>query len=208
MRAIASWFLGTVIVCSIGCAPSEYPLFEADDVIFDPALLGTWRSEEEEDTWRVQEKRDAVYSIASGDDSSRVLYEAQLAELGEYRFLNISIPAVGDSAGGFHMISRIWVEEDEIRIGILSPSWLRYMRSQGKVAIDFVGLEERLRIPRNLLKLALAYNGMDLPVEQVLEQSIYLTSPTEAIRRMAIRYAEDPEAFPISIVLRRIEDSG
>lgn len=76
-----------------GCASSVSPLYTRTDAVADPAIVGTWISNDQSDTGtvRVEKATDGSYQVTlhdpkSGDDS---VYDAHLVKLGSVSFADL-----------------------------------------------------------------------------------------------------------------------
>jgi len=159
-----------------GCVvPSLHPLFTEKDLVFDPALVGTWAEEDQEETWIFLKSGDKAYDLIHTAQGLPVKYQAHLGRLGEFRFLDVypREPEVKNDFYKLHLIPvhtfwRIWMEGDLLRIAMLDPDWLKNMIAQKKVKIAHERLENR----------------------------ILLTASTQKLQKFVLQYAEDVKAFP------------
>src|SRR6266581_3062484 len=82
-----------VALCGVvGCIPTSInPLYTGQDLVFDPALLGVWRSEgDSKDTWAFEKTGDSEYKFVYTDDEGKTgQFEAHLLKLGHTRFLDL-----------------------------------------------------------------------------------------------------------------------
>lgn len=160
-----------------GCVPSLHPLYTEKDVVFDPALVGTWVEKGGDDRWVVSRSGNKNYysllNTPKGKGTGR--FEAHLVQLGSSRFLDVypEEPELRNDTYKFHLIpahsiSRIWLEGDVLRVGPLDEDWLRRMINEKKVQI----------------------------AHERLNKNLVLTAPTAELQKLVVRYADDPKAFP------------
>jgi len=175
-----------------GCAPeaSLNPLFTENDVVFDPALVGTWRGMDRKDesnagkpVWAFGKSGENAYSLVVTADGKRTDYKAHLVKVGQYLFFD-ALPDPPDGAFGdylylvpTHVFGRIWMEGGTARIAFLDDEWTKKM-------VD----ENRLRIAHTRV-----------------EDAVVLTAATKDLQRFVLKYADNEQAFSTSVELRREE---
>ncbi len=155
---------------AFGCpARSLFPLFAEKDLKPLPAGVKTWILEKR-DTVTFQADKGMTYRVTvrfAGGGSGQ--YIAQVGKLGDAWFLD-SYPADNDIDGHLipsHIISRIRIQRDTAWIASLDSDWLEKMIHAGKLSIPHV---ER-------------------------DGEIILTASTEQLQELALRHADDPDAF-------------
>ncbi len=111
-----------VFLSGCGDLLSVHPLYTAEDRVLDPALEGRW--ENEDDTLTVVRDGNA-YEITSAPKKSPAgetrKWVLHLVDLGGVRMADL-IPA--DDAIG-HMVVRVRVKDNELRVAFLDSEWLR-----------------------------------------------------------------------------------
>lgn len=176
MRNLKTAVVLVIILFLAGCVvPSLHPLFTEKDLVFDPALVGTWAEEDQEETWAFLKSGDNVYDLIHTAEGLPVKYEAHLGRLGEFMFLDVypGEPEVKNDFYKLHLIPvhtfwRVWIEGDVLRIAMLDPDWLKGMIAQKKVKI----------------------------AHERMEDGIILTASTQELQKFILQYAEDLKAFP------------
>src|SRR6266699_4476433 len=82
-----------VVLCGLsGCIPTSInPLYTGQDLVFDPALIGVWRSEgDSKETWAFEKAGDTKYTFIYTDAEGKTgRFEAHLLKLGHTRFLDL-----------------------------------------------------------------------------------------------------------------------
>jgi hypothetical protein len=172
-----------------GCAPMDslQSLYTPDDKIFEEGLLGTWQpkapesDEDKNSRWifeRSGDENSYAVSLTSVDKKGRLLAKARLVRLGNTLFVDFMGDMDDDrwsSGTGVapypviptHMIGRIWIDRDSFRIRLLDDQWVKKQIKSGKFALPYIEVE----------------------AEQIL------TAKTEELRKFALAYAEDQDAF-------------
>ena len=88
------------VVLLAGCGPVEWlnSCFNEEDVVFDPALVGTWHDSDGQSTLRFQKSDDKAYKLlytevgAGNTEPQQSKYEVHLVRLGDFLFLDM-VPA-------------------------------------------------------------------------------------------------------------------
>jgi hypothetical protein len=70
MRKVLTLVSFTALLVLTGCVPSLQPLYTDEDLIFDPALLGTWFGENSSDTWEFTKKDETEYKLVVTESDS------------------------------------------------------------------------------------------------------------------------------------------
>lgn len=183
MRTMKILFTFGIVLLISGCVvPSLHPLFTEKDLVFDPALIGTWAEEDEEEAWIFLKSGDNAYDLIHAAEGTPIKYEAHLVRLGKFEFLDIypQEPEIKNDFYKLHLIPahtfwRIWTDGDVLLIARLDPDWLKDMIARKKVKIAHERLDDR----------------------------IVLTASTKELQKFILKYAEDINAFPDPAELHR-----
>jgi hypothetical protein len=120
-----------LLVSFLGCpVRSLSPIFNENDLVFDPTLLGLWKNTEQDEVLifqRLGENRYYVQRYENEGDSSA--YNVQLGRIGGYWFIDSYAIQNDDD---YHMLSthliwRIRFNDDTLRISSLEMDWLEEM---------------------------------------------------------------------------------
>jgi hypothetical protein len=184
-----------------GCAPidSIFPLYKADDAVSDDRLLGTWQpvgtnsdGSVKDQRWNfVHSKDDEFYDFNLGVVGARGGFagKVRLVRLGDSLFIDfhgdmdrtmssdkpddiIPYPAIAT-----HMIGRVWLEKDSLRIHFLNDDWIKKQVKAG----------------------ALSLAHLDTNDGQIL------TASTEDLRKFMQAHADDADALSENYELRRFK---
>ncbi len=167
-----------------GCEPtlSLHPLFTEKDLVFEPALVGSWAGEEDKTTITFQKAGENAYELFfMGEGTTGKHFEARLAQVGRFLFLDVC-PKEVDTKDDFykkhlvraHTFYRIKIDGDVLKINYLDDDWVKKMAA-----------ERTTNIP-----------------QENLDGEIVLTAATDELQNFVLMYAEDTEAFP-SVAYRR-----
>lgn len=127
----------SILIWIVGCVPSLNPIWTEKDLIFDAALLGTWRDKDSKATFVFTKTGDKEYRVLQTDDNGvKAEFEVRLAKLKDRRFLDFTIKNVEDdqiklndwarfSIIPGHLILLVHATELELRIAAMNPDWLK-----------------------------------------------------------------------------------
>jgi hypothetical protein len=173
-----------ISILLMGCpARSVFPLFTNDDTVFNPELIGTWIDHKNGDTFSFQKYGEKNYEVVLREQMgkgrvNREAYTVQLGQIDKFWFID-SYPSKksgGDHhAVSAHILSRIWIDRDTLRMASLESDWLRAMIDADKIDIAHVRRDD----------------------------DIILTATTEELQAFVALFAEDDKAFPNPGVLIR-----
>lgn len=161
-----------------GCVPpiSLHPLFTDEELIFEPALLGTWLLEQKGD-WCTFEKADGKeYRLTCVVEGDRAEFEAHLLRLGPHTFLDTYPDNASYENGLFfahlapgHIFSRVSLEGNSLKLAQMDDEWLGKMLKAGTVKIS----HERF------------------------QDGLFLTAPTAELQAFFLEHADNADAFSI-----------
>jgi hypothetical protein len=212
-----SWFvvlfIAGVALSSAGCLTSLHPWFTEKDLVFEPALVGTWQDAAEADvTWTFERQNDTTYTLidtrneneprrdqkATDKKMVSTRLTARLMRMGDARFLDIS---AGDD----------WTDSSWLQLLLVNSHGLAKVSLDGdtlRVAfLDTDRLEGMLRDKRVVLShdVVDASGGADDPPTRVNSQSrrVLLTATTPELQAFLATYARDAAAFGDRSQMRR-----
>ena len=204
MRAIKCMAVLALTIGTLSCVWSLQPLFEKNDLVFEPGLVGTWKTADNDNTWTFEKAQDSseyvlVYQQAKFDpDGSSpdkksvpgdtVRFQARLGRLGGHLFLDLfpeekGNPWTRNDLFNWHLIRahticRVGLQKDELRLDWLDEDWLGEAFRSGKLTIAHARAED----------------------------GWVVTAPTKELQQMVLKYAEDKDAFPPSEdILHRVK---
>jgi|ERR1051326_4335635 hypothetical protein len=134
----------------LGCVPSLNPLYTEQDLIFDPALVGSWSGDNEKETWLFEKSGDKAYKLKQTDeDGHTALFEAHLFKLKDYKFLDLYLVQPWEQENkeskmngyaGFalipaHMFLKVTSVEPTLQMAFLDPDWLKDVLEKDPKAI-------------------------------------------------------------------------
>ena len=197
MRTTPLMLLLFVVMMASGCLRSIHPLYSDNDLVYRRELLGTWVDEDTAGTWtftRTGEKRYKLTHRQKGYQQGFIrsetvpgdsaTFEVHLAQFGDFLFMDL-FPEPLERRNDLckvhwipvHTFSRVWLENDALKMSMLSGDWLRAMIDEGKLKIG----HERI------------------------EDEIVLTASTDVLQKLVISFANDPEAFPEPRLLYKLQ---
>jgi hypothetical protein len=204
MRTIKYLAILALTIGSLSCVWSLQPLFEEKDLVFEPGLVGTWKTVDDVDTWTFEKAREGNgYVLVHHQAEYRpggslqdknpvpgdtVRFQARLGRLGSRLFLDLipeekDNPWVHNDLFNWHLIRahticRVSLAKAELRLDWLDEDWLKEAMRSGKITIAHAPAEDGLVV----------------------------TAPTEELQQLVLKYADDQDAFPPSEdVLQRVK---
>ena len=167
--------IGIAIVMA-GCVPSLQPLYTPEDLVFDPALVGTWTGPGGSDSWSFQKSDENAYRLTIAGTEEPDRFDVRLVRLGDRLFLDIYPVESLDMGGSFyrghliltHSFARISLDQDTLQVASLDHTWLWGMIS-----------DKKLKISHELVNV----------------NEVVLTAPTKDLQAFVKKYAGNKEAF-------------
>ena len=159
------------------CVPSLHQLYTEDKTVFEPALLGTWITEDGKDTCIMQEAGDETkyYDMNYSQEGVAANLEGHLMKFGNTLFLDTypEEPAVKNDIYKTHLIlahifSKIDLKGDTVEVAVIDDEWFRDQIASGKVKI----------------------------ANENQDNGFILTANTEELQKFSTDYATDEDAFP------------
>ena len=166
------------LLLASACVPSLHPLYTDADLFLDRRLIGRWVGIEDSKTpavWKFERSGDDGYTLTHTAERKTARFNAHLVRLRDYVFLDLQPrqePGILNEMleahlVGAHTFSRIWVEDDHVRMSSLNEEWLKRMLREKKFLLG----------------------------HEIIDGRLLLTASTATLQRFAIRYAEDTLAF-------------
>lgn len=186
------------IVSMMACVPCLNPLFTEKELVLDEAILGSW-VDEEHASWVFEQSTEDSYLLTyhpleagwplSSVPGNPVRFEARLVRLGDDLFLDLfpdaypDSQALGNDLALFHLVpahtfSRIWIDQEGIKLGMLDPEWLERGLAAGEIEI----------------------------AHKRGEEGVLLTAATSELQAFARTFADNKEAFGVITQLVRVEE--
>ncbi len=165
---------------ALGCPTRTlFPLFAQKDLMTLPALVGTW-SNADGDTVTIQPAADKNYQATFHNTrGENAQYTTHVGKLGNSWFLDSYSAGKGIDHHLIraHIISRIRVDGDSLRVAPLEGDWLEKMIDAGKLSIPSVKPSD----------------------------DIILTASTEELQQLCVRFENDAAAFRESPGFARVK---
>lgn len=134
-----------------GCVPSLNPLYTAEDLVFEPKLVGIWAEKEDsEERWTFEKSGDTAYRVVYEDeDKKRGVFEVHLLRLGENLYLDFFPDDEAmknlDASDLYkfhwlpaHTFARVFRIEPELQMAFMNPDWLDKQLEADEKLIDHV----------------------------------------------------------------------
>ena len=181
-----------VVLILAGCVPCWNPLYTEKDLVFDPALVGTWTSadakQDSRESWTFSKTGDKLYQLQQIDeDGHKAQFQARLVQLKEHQFLDLYLSKVEDddvklnvlarfSLVPAHLILKVEQIEPAPKLAPMNPEWMK----------------EFLKKHPDAIAHRVVYDG-----------NVALTSSTAELQKFVLEHLNDKEFFGGPMELRR-----
>lgn len=175
-----------------GCIPSIHPIYTEKDVIFAPALLGTWREEDSKETWEFSKDTDRSYRLVYTDDrNEKGTFTVHLVKIDGTMFIDLFPTELDGQMNEFYMLHFLPVHtfiliqqiEPRLKMSLMDPDWLENHLKQNPKAVQHGILSDRTLLP-----------------------SILLTSSTKELQTFLLKHVKTKGAFtqPVEMMRQKI----
>jgi hypothetical protein len=179
-------FLAMLLALALlnGCTPvmSLQPLANSRMSVTEDWLEGVWEAEEENDViWIFRPDQNEGYRLTITEKLSTTFFQVRLVRLNGQLFLDARMQHDEDTDPFViapHLIGRIWVQRDEIRIRMLSEDWVSTRAKNGQLEIPFTYASGK-------------------------QEQVVLSASTEQLQQFVVLHAEERDAFSVEQKLRR-----
>lgn len=172
-----------------GCLPTSLnPLYTDKDIVFDPALVGTWAGENSpEETWTFRADGEKKYKLVLKDEEGKSgEFEVHLLKLGGQQFLDLFPGETG---------FKDWNKMDTYKIHFIpAHSFLKVERITPDLEVSQMDLEW---LQKFLQKRPSAIK------HEVLDGRIVFTAPTRELQKFVVKHLKTAGAFGEVSKLRR-----
>jgi hypothetical protein len=153
-----------------GCAStvSIHPLYTSQDLVSDLPIEGTW-TEQDGEIWQVQKSGDGydVTVLHTGDTPSTEAFNVHTLRLKNADYVDATSKSQPDLGIAGHLLGKIEVQGDEMRVTLLNDDWLKKTMQAGLAPPSVTGEDKR----------------------------IILTAPTSDLQRFVTMHAADADAW-------------
>jgi hypothetical protein len=156
------------------------PAYDAESVVFDETLLGSWENRTDGATASLERGEWRSYKITYSDRSATRPFQGNLTRIGTTAFLDLT-EMRGTDPGPFlvplHGVMRVTIEPDELTVSLLDYAWF------GRV------LQEK------------SFGALALALDD--RRNVVMTGPRGAIRRWLMRAPD--AAFSAPMMFRKVQ---
>jgi hypothetical protein len=161
---------------------SLQPVYDPDALVWDPALVGTWQSTDDETTLEIEQDEWRSYRIQYRHPIEAGELTGYLAAVGDERFMDV-MPVRGTDRGAFvlplHAVARVRLAEGRLELTPLSYDWFLDRAKEGN-----------------------AIGKLSVTIDH--KQNIVLVSPPAAVRQWLAGQAKDGEMFgPATVFVKK-----
>ncbi len=125
----------------VGCVPSWNPFYTEKDLVFDPALVGSWRPTEagveSKEAWEFSKNGEKLYRLQQTDDQGRTaIFDAGLFKLNNRMFLDLYLTKIeGEglkvndwaevSLVPAHLLLLVEQIKPSVKLALMDPDWIK-----------------------------------------------------------------------------------
>ena len=170
-----------------GCVvTSVYPFYQAKDVTFDPALLGTWvdtDSDPGDDSWVFEKIDDRTYKLIVANGTEKTEFDARLFKLGDVMFLDWLPRERPDGGVPMHHLVRVDTISPQLTVRLFKSDWLA---------------DHLERNPR-----AVRHIAVPKPAGEGGSDEIVLTADTKELQRFIRKHLKTADAWSEAEIMRK-----
>lgn len=180
MKKICLWMALGIAVLAAGClVPSIYPFYTEKELVFEPALIGTWEKPnadaDSREIWAFEKSGEKQYKFTYVEGDRKNVFQAHLFKLKEHLFLDcLHVEQAGDGVPP-HYLLRVEQIQPTLRVTMLEYAWLKKMLEKNPAAI------------RHIL-------SRDEP-SNTNSTHIVLTADTAELQKFLLKHMDDKETF-------------
>ena len=186
MRYLPLLALAGATVLLTGCdslALSLHPLYEDEDVVFEPKLLGSWSGQDSGDVFTFAASPDKSYRLVWTTSDETHVFRARLVRLQRILFLDLTAGSTGELfVLPVHAFAKIRLDGDVLHYALLDSGWLGRTLESNPAAVEAAWIGPRKT------------------------GGVILVAPTGDLQHFVLCYEGDQGAFPPSEPLRRLGD--
>jgi hypothetical protein len=133
VRIVSAISIALAACCASGCmVVSLQPFYEPNSILFDAALIGTWRSEDDKATITVKRGEWKSYDIVYADETFNEALTGYLTAVANRRIIDVT-PQRGRDQGPFlipvHSVFQIEIDADTLKLSGLNFDWFDSART-------------------------------------------------------------------------------
>ncbi|MCA9227255.1 MAG: hypothetical protein R3C99_22705 [Pirellulaceae bacterium] len=175
------WILVAMIATS-GCVQTFNPVYQADDLVYDASLVGSWRQAKSMDVWELKPGVGKSYAVtfreAKGHSSEFVAHAAKVNDVTLLDLFPTTNAADASFAREFHQVPihsiyLVKATSPNIVLAAIDHSWLEAQLNSGNSGLEFVTIKGRKIItsPTEKLQKFFSANSDRFTNELTLERT-------------------------------------
>lgn len=185
-KVLSLLVIGLMIVFQSCTIFSLHPLYEEEDLLEEPQLLGLWQGTEEGDDYVSFEKlKDKKYLFRYMEEQQKegeiidldtVSFEVGLLQVGDHYFMDLYPYYEGERDEGFYLFRNF----------IPTHSFLKIEWEDQRLVLYIFELDHMRKLfEQNRIRIK----------HEMFEDYIVITASTDELKRFISKYADDKEAF-------------
>lgn len=192
MKTTIKIMTGLVLMTLLtGCVvTSVYPFYTAQDIVFDPALVGAWAetgsANAATEHWRFEKAEGQAYKLTVQDKENRTEFDTRLFNLEGRLFLDCFPRERPDHSLPLHFLLKVNRVEPVLEMQALNSDWLKKLIEREPKAI------RHLVVPKKLGETG--------------DGDLVLTADTAELQRFILKHEKTEGAFGDGFVMKRWEN--
>jgi hypothetical protein len=183
--------LTIAVLLVAGCVvTSVYPFYQAKDVTFDPAMVGTWsdpaKTNADQETWTFEKLDGQTYKLVVRNASETNQFDTHLFSLGDAKFLDCLTRERPAYAAPTHVLLRVKSLQPQLEMQLLDYEWLGKLIEANPKAL------RHIIVPKEAGTAAEPDGGL-----------LTLTADTAELQRFIRQHLNDTNAWSKPLVLKK-----
>lgn len=191
MKHLIKIAAGLALALLTGCVvTSVYPFYTAKDVVFDPALIGTWAeagsTNAANEHWRFEKMERQSYKFTVQEKEKRTEYDAHLFKLKGQLFLDFCPRERPNDSLPPHYLLKVTRIEPALELNMLNYDWLKKLIEKDSKAVRHIVVAKKL-----------GESG---------EGDVVLTEDTAGLQKFMLKHEKTEGAYGKGFVMKRWKD--
>jgi hypothetical protein len=182
---ICTILIGLSLLC--GCIASLHPVYTQEDLVFDQALVGTWKDNNGQESWTFSKEGEKEYHLVYTDsEDKKGFFEARLFKIGQHRFIDFYPLELDQEPNNFYMF-HLFPVHTFFHVQQIEPN-----------------LQMRPPDPEWFKKYAREHT--DVPAFEIADDRAVLTDEPKAIQKFFAAHLETAAAYGDFSDLKKVEE--
>lgn len=169
MRSLFMYFTAIALLLLCGCIASLHPVYTQEDLVFNQALVGTWKDNNGQESWTFSKEGEKKYHLVYTDsEGKKGSFEAHLFKVGQYLFMDFYPQELDLELNGFSLFHLLPVHtffhvqriEPNLKMRPPDPEWFKKYARENADAPAFEIVDDRVVLtaePKSIQKFFAAH---------------------------------------------------